>query len=138
MSEFKKLKEALDWLAHGKLILDIVLAVGGARVTKALLTTVFKVPLVWVSSAEWLVGSLILWLLLRFGGRLLPKDRSNQWQTVTTALTQTSEAFNVEQFMKTAYNSALQSDFEGSVFKWLAAAPRRGGRHFSYVSSPPG
>jgi hypothetical protein len=70
MAKFEKVRDFLDWVAYGKLIFDLVVAVIGAKISKALLVSFTKIPEIWRSPIEWSIGALILGILLLLGRNL--------------------------------------------------------------------
>jgi len=60
MAKIKSLKEFLDWVAHGKLLVELAFAFAGLKAIKAILVTFTKIPVVWMSTIEWLSVSLAI------------------------------------------------------------------------------
>jgi hypothetical protein len=67
MTKLEKVKGFLDWVSHGKLIFDLVVAIAFAKATKALLASFAKLSEIWRSPIEWFIGALILGILLYVG-----------------------------------------------------------------------
>ena len=76
MTKLEKVKNFLDWVSHGKLIVELGFAIAGAKATKAVLASFTKIPEIWRSPIEWFSGALILGMLLyvgrNWGGKSLP------------------------------------------------------------------
>jgi hypothetical protein len=73
MTKLERLKGFLDWVAHGKLIIELGFAIAGAKATKAFLASFTDIPEIWRSPIEWFIGAIILGVLLyvsrNWGGR---------------------------------------------------------------------
>jgi len=67
MMKLEKVKGFLDWVAHGKLIFDLVVSGAGAKLSKALLVSFTRIPELWRTPIEWFCGALILGILLYVG-----------------------------------------------------------------------
>jgi len=86
MPDWKKLKGALDWVAYGKLLVELGLAFTGSKFGKILLSRIDRLSPEWVSPLSWLIGVLILWLLLRFWRAPLRKRDAEQRSGAGTSL----------------------------------------------------
>jgi hypothetical protein len=124
MAIWKKIKEALDWVAHGKLLVDLAVAIGGAKLSKAAVVQVHRIPDVWLSPIEWLSGALVLSLMMRYVR--LPRNEVTssrlQIATVVEPLLAGSNPthslppnFDVDEFFRIAYVSQLSREVEKNI-----------------------
>ena len=119
MPKFKTLKEFLDWVAHGKLLVDIVLAIAGMKGIKALIATFTHIPPAWASFIEWGGAAVILLALLRFTGewRRLekPSPQNLNSNAMMRSLPSNPGTFDSVEFFRTAYYSTLQDTGANSI-----------------------
>lgn len=112
MPKLKEIKEALDWVAHGKLMIEIVFAVAGAKMLKTLLPQ-FHVPAMWVEPIEWFGGGMLLWLLLhvtRTWGQVKAPPPQSQSATALIAGNASeilSPGIDIDEFFRMGYRSPV-------------------------------
>jgi hypothetical protein len=124
MPKFKNLKAFMDWVSHGKVIVDIAFAVGITKGLKALLAMFTKIPPVWLDPMEWLTVALLLWALLRFGilwGARSGQQMGSKGQTInSTALANTASPLDAKEILANSFNSNLQVEVETNVRGMIA------------------
>jgi hypothetical protein len=124
MAIWKRIRESLDWLAHGKLLFEIAVAIGGAKLLKAIVMQLHRVPHTWLSPIEWLSGALILFLMMRFVSFRRGEVSSSKLQisTVVEPLLAANNPvhslppnFDVDEFFRIAYVSQLSREVETNM-----------------------
>jgi len=119
MPKFKTIKEFLDWVAHGKLLVDIVLAVAGMKGIKVLIASFTHISPELASFLEWGGAALILLLLLRFtadwgkSDKPLPQNFSSN--AIMRSVPHAPGNFDSVEFFRTAYYSTLQDTGANSI-----------------------
>lgn len=128
MPKLSAIKEFFDWVAYGKLIVDIAIAFFGVSTVRAALVTFTKIPEVWLIPVEWLSGALFLWLLLRYGFAWRSwgeEQRGNRGQSLAaTALASTNVELDAKKILAAAYNSTLEEEIERNIDHMIADIPK--------------
>ena len=124
MLGFGKFKAALDWVAYGKLLVDIALAVSGWKFTKLIVSKVHSIPSEWDAPIAWLVSAVILLALLRFWRT--PSSVTDREQRSGTGTSLSANAkhslppdFDIEEFFRLAYRSPLEEELIKN-FRYIA------------------
>jgi hypothetical protein len=69
MTNFRKIKESLDWVSHGKLVVELLFMVAGMKAVKGLLMSFTKLPEIWISPIEWASAAIFLGILIAIFNR---------------------------------------------------------------------
>jgi hypothetical protein len=122
MSRIKQIKESLDWISHGKLIVELILAFAGKNAVKAWLMSFTNIREVWKSPIEWASAGLILGvLILIFNKKSRGVVETNRSPLLANADSGGLPAdINIDEFFRVAYISAQQTEVEKN-FKLIAA-----------------
>jgi hypothetical protein len=126
MLKFRNVREFLDWVAYGKLLIDLALTLAGVTAIKALLATFTKIPQIWMAPIEWLGGAILLWTLLCLTKGWGERREEKQWLTVaSSAIKKENKPFNIKEFLGTVHKSDLQPEMESNVTQWLNELPTK-------------
>lgn len=118
-----KFKSAMEWVEHGKTIVEIVIALGGGTVVRAALTEFTKIPPIWITPIWLFSAGGFFWLLVAFFRKRLvfPAPRTEQ----STAMTKAAEDLNVQytnnQFA--AIDARFRDDIEKAVREQISRVP---------------
>ena len=108
MPKFRTIRAFLDWVAYGKLLVDLAITLAGVKAIKAVLATFTKIPQIWVSPIEWLVGAILLWTLLCLTKGLGKHRDEKQWLAVaSSAINKGNKTFSIQEFLGTVYKLSL-------------------------------
>lgn len=120
MSLSEKVKTAFEWFGHGKDLVEtavwVLAALGGGAVVRAWLLR--HMSDAWITPVWLLSSAILLWILLRFGPRLVKTKevgQSSGTQSNAPALSVATKAFDATEFFRHAYYSPLQPQIEANV-----------------------
>jgi len=119
MALLAKVKNALDWLQHGYLLVQIAVGIGVGKIAKAMLMSFSHISPIWVTPIWWLVSGLTIWLLVFFGNKRSSKksiQEATGQDAPTTLVTTTSDpTFDAKEWFRLAYISPLTTEGEKNI-----------------------
>jgi hypothetical protein len=126
VGKFEKTKTALEWLEHGRFIVEILIGLGVGSAMRAILLSLTHIPIVWITPLWLLTAALITALSVLIGNKVLPRRYLQQAtvQNPTDSLipaTSTvvpgvlSPTFDAKEFFRTAYYSSVTAEVEKNI-----------------------
>ncbi len=80
------IKSALEWLEHGKTLFDLVVAIGGGAIVRALLHEFTQIPKIWITPIWLLSSAAFFWALWKMLGHGVASQSTIQSTLTSTAL----------------------------------------------------
>lgn len=114
MSRMGKLGEFLDWMERLKLVIDVVVAIAGAKLVKQALSYIPQVSSGWASVISWLSASGILLGLLAWHRRH-NITQENKPSTTQLATKESAKAFDEMETFFQGYTSPIIGETEVNI-----------------------
>lgn len=125
MGKFEKAKATLEWLEHGRFIVDVLIGLGGGTLMRALLLTLTHIAPVWITPLWLLTAASIMALSVIIGNKIFPSRKYlQQTNPQNTGLIPTVSAvvpevlgptFDAKLFFKNAYYSTVTAEVEKNI-----------------------
>jgi len=127
VGKFDKTKSTLEWLEHGRFVLDILIGLGGGTIVRALLLTLTHINRVWITPIWLLSAALVIGLSVLIGNKFFPSRRYLQQinvQNPTDSLIPAASTiipgvvgptFDAKTYFKNAYYSPVTAEAEKNI-----------------------
>jgi hypothetical protein len=115
-----KIRGWFEWLEHGKTAFDIVIALGGSTVIRALLLQFTRLPSFWITPIWLISASAILWLMVAFVHKKIffpqQPDQSTDLASVDLSVKEVNDLFG-------GINPRFRDDIEKAVRTQVERVP---------------
>lgn len=126
VAKFEKTKAVLEWLEHGRFVVEVLVGLGGGTATRALLLTRTRIPSVWVTPIWLFIAAILTTLAVFWGNKLFPlrtvqvtTQDPNPVAVIPAASSlipgASGPTFNAKEFFRTAYYSTLTAEAEKNL-----------------------
>jgi hypothetical protein len=125
MGFVENIKKTVEWVEHGRTIVEIVLALGGGTLLKAALIQFTRLPSIWITPIWMLSSGLILLILIK----IWPRDNTTNPATnqiVASAIKPpVPSLINPSEFFRTSYTGQVQTEVEMNVRAMVQGQPQQ-------------
>lgn len=125
MPKLSNIKEFLDWLSHGNLLVQIAIAVGAGKILKGAVLKFTHIPAIWIPAIEWLGAALLLWLFLYLTKRWGISHLALQQNHSSKVLVKIgSGEFNAKEFLGSPTSAPCKATLKTTFAPLQSTAPQ--------------